>query len=94
MSLEIASWCNGSTPDFGSGSPRSNRGGATALKGGTHLYSFIYGGVTPWGVKPHSNPRGVMVATIDSKSIAVQGVPVRFRPGVQKTGLILGKINL
>ncbi len=25
----IAPWCNGSTPDFGSGNPSSNLGGAT-----------------------------------------------------------------
>lgn len=48
LDKQIALWCNGNTPDFGSGNPRSNRGGATK-----------------------KYPRGVMVAAIDSKSIAV-----------------------
>lgn len=38
------------TPDFGSGNPRSNRGGATK-----------------------TNPRGVMVAATDSKSVPIRG---------------------
>ena len=44
------------TPDFGSGNPRSNRGGATKI-----------------------NPRGVMVAAMDSKSIPAMGC--RFDSG-------------